>query len=73
MIPYKYRKENEEMFIEMLSEYIQLGKINEAKKYLEMVKGSFGKYDEWKKILDVHQDLKELIPGRKLTKIVFEN
>lgn len=55
------RRQGEEMFVEMLSTYVQLGKIPEAKKYLEKVRSTFSGYEEWTKILDTPQDLTKLV------------
>ena len=68
----KYKDDNEQALVEMLSTYIQIGKIKEAKNYLEQVRHTFSEYKIWKRVLDVHDDVKERGLG-KITKLVINN
>ena len=67
-----YRKQNEDMLEEMLATYVQIGKIDEAKKYLNDCKSTFSRYNEWSRILDVHADVKQKGLG-KVVKLVLDN
>ena len=66
----KYKDSNEQALEEMLSVYIQIGKIDEARGYLKQVRHTFSRYEIWRKVLDVHEDVQEKGLG-KITKLEF--
>ena len=60
------------MLDEMLATYVQLGKIDRAREYLDNVKNTFSKYGEWDRILNVHKEVDKKGLG-KVVKMVLDN